>query len=491
MTADCGEVKRKPLPHGETRNPMKNVSCSHTGIIVLLGVFTAATAHAFPIFLQPSKDNTLYEYTGGVDLSSGRGPYLFVGRTNQSSASIRRALIAFDLTDIPSGSTINSATLTLNLSKTAANSSTITLHRALADWGEGASNSPDGGGGTAMVGDATWRHRFYNTALWSTPGADFNSTVSANTLVSALGHYAWSSPQLLADIQGWFVNPATNFGWLIQGDETTSATSKRFDSRNNTFAADRPRLQLDITPLQPLDPFLCYKAKNSAISLKFQPRTLLLSDQIVSGTSWQASKAVSLCTPAMKDGIAIFDEETHLEGYQLKRLPQTSLPLTHTVQVFNQFHSPQPLVVDTGVLDRLLVPTTKCVDQPPGTCPPQLDLPDPANVVDHYSCYKTRVNSTASPFEMIPNVSVADQFITGEKRFELKRPTHLCLAADKNQEGVKRPLFHLMCYQAKKSAGELRHVKQKNLHVHNQFDEERMDTVQEEELCVPSAVLLQ
>jgi hypothetical protein len=470
---------------------MKNASCSHTCIGVLLGVLTATTAHAFPIFLQPSKDNTMYEYTGGVDLSSGQGPYLFVGRTNQAIGSIRRGLIAFDLTDIPTGSTINSALLTINLSKTLFGSSTITLHRVLADWGEGASNSPDGAGGPAMPGDATWRHRFYDTTLWSTQGADVNPTVSASTQVSTVGRYTWSSPQLLIDIQGWFVNPATNFGWLMQGDETTSATAKRFDSRNNNFVADRPRLQLDITPLQPLDPFLCYKAKNSPSPLKFQPRTLTLADQLMSETTWQAFKAVSLCNPAQKDGAAVFDEDTHLEGYQLKRLPQTSLPPTHTVQVFNQFHSPQPLVVDTGVLDRLLVPTTKCVDQPPGTCPPQLNLPDPANVVDHYACYKVRANLTAPPFVVIPNVSVADQFITGEKHFTLKKPTHLCLAADKNQEGVKRPLFHLMCYQAKKLAGEPSHVKQKNLHVRNQFDEERLDTVKEEELCVPSSVLFQ
>lgn len=468
---------------------MKNASSGYTGIVVLLGVLTTATTHAFPIFLQPSKDNTLYEYTGGVDLSSGQGPYLFVGRTNQALGSIRRALIAFDLTDIPTGSTINSAMLTMNLSKTAPSSSTITLHRILADWGEGASDSPTGGGSPAMPGDATWRHRFYDTTLWSTPGADVNAIVSASTSVNALGRYVWSSPQLIVDVQGWVANPTTNFGWLIQGDETTSATAKRFDSKNNEFTADRPQLQLDITLSQLLDPFLCYKAKNSSSLLKFSPRTLTLADQLMSETTWQAFKAVSLCNPARQDGVAIFDEDTHLEGYQLKRLTQTIVPPPHSVQVFNQFHLPQPLVVDTLAPDRLLVPTTKCVDQPPGTCPSPLNLPNPANVVDHYACYKVRASSTAPPFQAIPNVLVDDQFTLGEKQFDLKKPTHLCLATDKNQEGVKRPLFHLMCYQAKKGTGEPRHIKQKDLQVRNQFDEERMDTVREEELCVPSSVL--
>jgi serine protease len=39
---------------------------------------------------------------------------------------------------------------------------------------------------------------------------------------------------MVADVQSWLDNPATNFGWLVLGDESTGTTAKRFDSREST-----------------------------------------------------------------------------------------------------------------------------------------------------------------------------------------------------------------------------------------------------------------
>ena len=38
---------------------------------------------------------------------------------------------------------------------------------------------------------------------------------------------------MIADVQLWLDNPASNFGWLVLGDESTSATAKRFDTRES------------------------------------------------------------------------------------------------------------------------------------------------------------------------------------------------------------------------------------------------------------------
>jgi len=65
-------------------------------------------------------------------------------------------------------------------------------------------------------------------------GGDFSSTVSASQSVGAIGEYAWSSAQMVADVQSWLDNPANNFGWLVLGDESESATAKRFDTREST-----------------------------------------------------------------------------------------------------------------------------------------------------------------------------------------------------------------------------------------------------------------
>src|SRR5437764_966535 len=128
------------------------------------------------------------------DISNGAGPHLSIGPNDQGIE--RRALVAFYLAGaIPAGSTINAATLTLNLSKT--NSSQpqpIDMHRVLADWGEGASNSgdPGGQGAPAMTGDATWLHRFFDTTFWTAQGGDLEGSLSASTLVAGPGKYTWT-----------------------------------------------------------------------------------------------------------------------------------------------------------------------------------------------------------------------------------------------------------------------------------------------------------
>ena len=73
------------------------------------------SSSAQSMIIGSSKDNTLYETSAG-DKSNGIGTSMFTGNTNARLA--RRALIAFDLSVVPDGATINSVTLTLNMSKT-------------------------------------------------------------------------------------------------------------------------------------------------------------------------------------------------------------------------------------------------------------------------------------------------------------------------------------------------------------------------------------
>ena len=44
----------------------------------------------------------------------------------------------------------------------------------------------------------------------------------------------------IADIQAWLDDPSTNFGWLVKGSEAVDRTVKRFDSRENETAGNRP-----------------------------------------------------------------------------------------------------------------------------------------------------------------------------------------------------------------------------------------------------------
>ena len=198
--------------------------------------FIAGSAKAAIINITPSKDNTLYEYVpADGDKSNALGFYFFAGETAMSE--LRRGVLAFDIAgNIPSGSTIISVTLSLNMSRTPSDDPrTVELHTLLADWGEGTSmaSGEEGDGAPATPNDATWRHRFFDTIFWTNEGGDFSATVSASQSVGPIGQYTWSSAQMVADVQSWLDNPASNFGWLVLGDESTILTSKRFGTRES------------------------------------------------------------------------------------------------------------------------------------------------------------------------------------------------------------------------------------------------------------------
>ncbi len=200
------------------------------------------------VVLTPTKDNTLYESTTG-EVSNGAGAFFFVGNTN--GTSIRRGLIAFAIADkIPTDATIVSATLQLQMSKTSGGAANVSLHRALADWGEGSSDATanEGKGATAASGDATWLHTFHTTTFWQTPGGDFAPTATATTSVSGVGFYRWpSSPAMVTEVQQWLDTPATDFGWVVVGDESVAGTAKRFTARESNSLTNRPQLTVVYT----------------------------------------------------------------------------------------------------------------------------------------------------------------------------------------------------------------------------------------------------
>lgn len=217
-------------------------------------LFLIATSQAVAqihVVLSPSKDNTLYESSTG-SLSNGAGQHFFAGRTSQAVGSLRRGLVAFNVAgSIPQSSIIDTVILTLNMSRTSSDSQMVSLHRVLADWGEGSSvaSGNEGGGGFATLGDATWTQRFFLVSPWSNNGGDFTPTPSASQSVSGVGIYTWgSTPEMVSDVQQWLDNPTANFGWLLKGNESTTRTSKRFDTRENVIPALRPQLEVVYQP---------------------------------------------------------------------------------------------------------------------------------------------------------------------------------------------------------------------------------------------------
>ena len=217
-------------------------------VVVTLFLCIANSLFAETVQISAQKDNTLYFSQSG-SLSNGSGSYIFVGDTAaRNGSSERRAVIAFDIASIiPDGATITGVQLSLNMSKTISGMQSIALHRLLSDWGEGSSNAggEEGGGATAAAGDATWIHRFSQSTLWDNAGGDFSAAVSASLSVGSTGIYTWgTTATMVSDVQMWLNMPSTNFGWILTGPDT-SASAKRFNSREHPTVSSRPVLTVD------------------------------------------------------------------------------------------------------------------------------------------------------------------------------------------------------------------------------------------------------
>ena len=211
----------------------------------------SARTMAVIVTLEPIKDNTLFEDDDGL-FSSGAGDSIYAGRLSSNGGGLlRRALLEFDIASvIPPGATINSVTLTLQLTNapTGAPSAVISIFEVTREWGEGTSISFQGQGGNSTPNDATWIHTFFNAVSWSNPGGDFAASASAFTSVTGFGSYTWGGAGMVADVQDWVNSPSSNHGWIIIGNESELRTAREFGSSENATTTHRPKLTINYVP---------------------------------------------------------------------------------------------------------------------------------------------------------------------------------------------------------------------------------------------------
>jgi hypothetical protein len=178
------------------------------------------------------RDNSIYAESNN---SNGIGTNLFAGRNGQGNA--RRALIKFSQLIIQPDS-VKGITIRLQVNQVSDNTlRKFRLYKLTADWGEGTSSSAGGAGAAATTNDATWNFRFFNSQSWSTSGGDYVASPSDSVMIDNPGVYTFSGSGLLTDYKSWVTNPATNFGWILIGDETANNSAKRFTSREGAAAA--------------------------------------------------------------------------------------------------------------------------------------------------------------------------------------------------------------------------------------------------------------
>jgi hypothetical protein len=214
----------------------------------------AGPAGADQVVLAPAADTTIYRNAAlpTEPYSNGIGDGLFVGRTSNNADVTQRSIIRFNLSAIPAGSIVTAAELTFSVISggTGLTSAPVRLQKAAESWGTGASNSFGGSGASSQANDASWFHRFYPGTLWATVGGSYSATVSATVNVPRTqgSVVRFNTAGVVADVQAWVNNPATNFGWFVLGNETTRGSARRLASSEHVTASIRPSLRVTFTP---------------------------------------------------------------------------------------------------------------------------------------------------------------------------------------------------------------------------------------------------
>ena len=174
--------------------------------------------------------------TTTVVLTPTDDAYVRSGQPNKNTGSEdilnlnanRDGLARFDVSVVPSGSTVFTSTLSL-VAISVGNTSTeknYTVHRVLADWDEG-------------------------SVTWNSPGSDadvhFTAAATDTTLITATSTYSWD---VLTDVSAFVGGSATNYGWRVIWDSNNGGSNKQvtFGSKEQASALDRPVLTIVYVP---------------------------------------------------------------------------------------------------------------------------------------------------------------------------------------------------------------------------------------------------
>jgi hypothetical protein len=167
----------------------------------------------------------------------GRYARLHVGA---NVLSVRRGLVQFDLSAVPTGARIASATLSLYHPDTLRGSGVVEVHRVTTAW-------PEGTGVNTCTGDgATW------TSPWAAAGGDFDPSVVSSLAKSAGDAPTWDSWDVTSVVRGWVSHAQPNDGLLLKlADERSSPCTTVTNCNYWAYATDdwpdatlRPKLTI-------------------------------------------------------------------------------------------------------------------------------------------------------------------------------------------------------------------------------------------------------
>jgi len=178
------------------------------------------------------------------------GASTYIGVDNENGKR-EKGLLWFNLSNISSSATINSAVLELYQTANAGSAFNVVVYRINNSWNEG---TADGTVNSGTINGTTWNERWYGTN-WDTTGGDYNgiaySNVSIDTTINA-----WKSWDITALVQGWVNGSWTNNGLILLPEGSSVNNEKQFASSDNTNSSIWPKLTINYTTIDTSPPVI-------------------------------------------------------------------------------------------------------------------------------------------------------------------------------------------------------------------------------------------
>lgn len=166
----------------------------------------------------PAADTYINEASAGTNY--GTATTMFVQRRDKQN---RRALVRFDLSSIPAGSTINTAQLELYCTAVPSTGQTLNIHYLTSSWSE-------------------------TGATWNNMNAGYDSTM--RSFIPAGTSTGWKTWTGLAQVvQGWVGGAIPNNGLMVKNNSETGTTTLAYQFASNNYATTgyRPILRVNYT----------------------------------------------------------------------------------------------------------------------------------------------------------------------------------------------------------------------------------------------------
>ncbi len=181
--------------------------------------------------LTTNADATNYKSSPASNNSSITTNWIYADLTG---TDVRRSVIKFDLSSIPSNAVITSASLKL-IQLGGSGSITVNVHRLLRNW---------------VNAQVTWNE--YSTGnSWSTAGGgagtDYTSTATDSKAMSSYAGGTVDSYNVLTDVQDIVNNGGNNYGWIMKLATESGNTYVGYNSQDAGTPANRPILTVVYT----------------------------------------------------------------------------------------------------------------------------------------------------------------------------------------------------------------------------------------------------